>query len=155
MTDIIDPRQFPAGTDARHAPLFALAASSLAQTSTARADQIDAEVTTQLVQRLEDSDGVTLAELFDAAPSVAIARHLWRRLIQAWRFASRPAEGEQVAATLFAIPVVIVAGNQTSSALPPVDGVLADLARIGTILREHRAIGGSQTFAFSSALAAT
>jgi hypothetical protein len=153
MTDIADPRQYPASTDARYAPLFALAASSLAQTSTARADEIDAGITAQLALRLEENDGVALAELLDAAPSVAIARHLWRRLIDAWRVTSRPAESEQVAATLFAIPIVIVAGNPTPSTLPPVDGVLIDVVRIDAILREHGAIGGSQTFALSGALA--
>ena len=154
MTDIADPRVFPAGADTVYAPLFALVASSLGDSSTVRADEIDRGVTTQLVRCLQDSDGFSLAALFDAAPSVAIARHLWRRLIQAWREASRAAEGEQLTATLFAIPVVIVVGNQTSSALPPVDAVLNDLDRIGAILREHRAIGGSETFALASALAA-
>src|SRR5438477_5537293 len=41
MTDIGDPRIFPAATDTRYAPLMALAASSLAQTSIARAEEID------------------------------------------------------------------------------------------------------------------
>jgi hypothetical protein len=154
MTDIADPREFPAAADTPYAPIFALVDSSLAETSTARADDVDHAVTMQLVQRLEAGDGSWLTGLFDAAPSVAIARHLWRRLIQAWRHASRAAEGEQIAATLFALPVVIVAGNQTSSTMPPVDGVLSDLERIGAILREHRALGGSQTFALASALVA-
>ena len=35
-----------------------------------------------------------------------------------------------------------------------VDGVLGDPERIGAILREHRAVGGSQTFALASTLAA-
>jgi hypothetical protein len=153
MTDIADPRQFSSDSATAHASLFALVASSLAQTSAAHAEQIDVEVTMLLVQRLADGGGASLAELFDAAPSVAIARHLWRRLIQAWRHASRPGEGEQVAATLFAIPIVIVAGNQTSSPVRPVGGVLDDVARIDAILQEHGAIGGSQTLALSSALA--
>jgi hypothetical protein len=155
VTDIADPREFPAAADTACAPLFALVDASLAQTSVARAEEIDRAVTMQLVQRLQDGDGSWLAGLFDAAPSVAIARHLWRQLIQAWGVASRPSGGEQIAATLFAIPIVIVAGNQTPSALPPVAGVLADVARINAILHEHRAIGGSRTFALSCALAAT
>ena len=154
MTDIADPRVFPAGADTVYAPWFALAASSLADSSTARADEFDRALTTQLVQRLGDGDGSWLAGLFDAAPSVAIARHLWRRLIEAWRDASRVAAGERIAATLFALPVVVVVGNQTSSALPLVGGVLGDPERIGAILREHRALGGSQTFALASAVTA-
>ena len=96
MTDIADPRVFPADTGPRYAPLIALATSSLAETSVARADEIDRAVTMQLVQHLQDGDGSWLTGFFDAAPSVAIARHIWRRLIQAWHHASRAAEGEQI-----------------------------------------------------------
>ncbi len=153
MTDIADPRVFPAAGVAG-SPLYALAAESLAETSTARADQIDRAVSAQLVQRLRAGDGRSLAAEFDTVPSVAIARHLWRRLIDAWREASRAAEGEHIRATLFAIPVVVVAGNQTSAAITSVDGVLGDPERIGAILREHGAVGGCQTFALAGALAA-
>src|SRR5438046_9264457 len=116
MTDIADPRVFPAGTDARYASLIALAASSLAQTSTARAEEIDRALMMQVAHHLHDADGSWLAGAIDAAPSSAVARHIWRRLLHAWRHASRAAEGEQLAATLFALPVVIVAGNQASVA---------------------------------------
>ncbi len=154
MTDIADPRVFPAVAGVAASPLYALAAASLAETSTARAQQIDRAVTAQLVQRLQTEDAHSLAADFDAAPSVAIARQLWRRLIDAWQQASRAAEGEQLRATLFAIPVVIVAGNQTAAALPSVEGVLADPELVGAILREHGAVGGSQTFALAGTLAA-
>jgi hypothetical protein len=154
MTDIADPRVFPADADTVYASWFALAASSLADSSTARADELNRTLTTQLLQRLGDRDGSWLAGLFAAAPSVAIARHFWRRLIEAWRDASRVADGEHIAATLFALPVVIVVGNQTSSVLPPVDSVLYNPERVGAILREHRALGGSQTFALAGAMTA-
>ena len=154
MIDIADPRTFPATADSAYAPLFALCASSLAESSTARADEFDRGVTLQLVQRLQDEDVSWLAGLVDAVPSVAIARHLWRRLIEAWRHASRAADGERIAATLFAVPIVIVAGNQTSSEAGPIDGVLNDPGRIGEILRGQRAVGGSQTLALANTLAA-
>ncbi len=155
MTDIADPRVFPDATESPSAPLYALAASSLADASIANADTIDRKVTMQLAERLQAGDARSLAGVFDTAPSVAIARYLWRRLIEAWRHASRVAEGEQVMATLFAMPVVIVAGSQATSAVPPIECVLNDLDRVGAILRDHRAIGGSRTFALTSALSAS
>jgi hypothetical protein len=154
MTDIADPRIFPSAAGVADASLYALAAASLGETSTARAERIDRTVTAQLAQRLESGDAFSLAAEVDAAPSVAIARHLWRRLIDAWQQASRASGAEELKATMFAIPVVIVAGNQSSAAVPPVDGVLRDPERICVILREHGAVGGSQTFALASTLAA-
>ena len=154
MTDIPDPRVFPDAAGVAASPLYALAAASLAETSVARAEQIDRTVIAQLVQRLQTGDARSLAADFDAAPSVAIARHLWRRLIDAWHEASRVRAGEHLRATLFALPVVIVAGNQTSAAIAPVEGVLSDPERVAAILREHGAVGGCQTFALASTLAA-
>ena len=94
-----------------------------------------------------------LAELFAAAPSAALARHLWRWLIGAWRQASRAAAGEGVAATLFALPVVIVAGSQPGAAELALAGIRPDCNRISTILQEHGALAGNRTFALASALA--
>ena len=154
MTDIADPRVFPAASDSESASLFALAAASLASDSVARAEELDRAAAMQIEQYLRTEGGSGLTGLFDAAPSVAIARHLWRRLIEAWRNASSVDEGEQLRTTLFTLPVVIVAGSQNASAAPPVECVLNDPERASTVLREHRAIGGSQTFALSSALVA-
>ncbi len=98
-----------------------------------------------------------LADTLAAAPSVAIARQLWRRLIDAWALASRPDAGEGVAAALFALPVVLVAGSPEGAdgaAPPELSGRLSDTERLATILREQRALGGNQTFAFAPALVA-
>ena len=154
MTDIADPRIFPVATDSPYASLYALAATSLASASMARAEELDRAVAAQIEHYLRAEDGSALAATIDAAPSVAIARHLWRRLIEAWRNASTVGDSERLRATLFTMPVVIVAGSQNASAMPPVECVLNDPDRAGAILREHGAIGGSQTFALSGALTA-
>ena len=153
MIDIADPRVFPEHIDAVHAPLVELAAASLAASSSARADEIDDILVKALAERIGRGDGLLLAELFAAAPSAALARHLWRWLIAAWREASRAAAGEGVAATLFALPVVIVAGSQPGAAALALSGILQDCDRIAAILHEHGALAGNRTFALASALA--
>ena len=96
-------------------------------------------------------DGAVLAETFTTAPDAAIYRHLWRALVDAEAIAP---EGD-VQATVFALPVVIVAGladgTGTTATLP---GVLSDTAALATVLREHGALAGNQTFALATALAA-
>ncbi len=96
-------------------------------------------------------DGTQLAALLAGAPSVAIARHLWRLLDAAWRDAA--AEGEAgLAITVFAIPVVVVAGLEAARGERTLSAVLAAPERLGAILREHRALAGNQSFALANVL---
>ena len=104
-----------------------------------------------LSRRSCSGDGAALAETFATAPGAAIYRHLWRALVDAEAIAPE----SDVQATVFALPVVIVAGLAdgagTSATLP---GVLSDTAGLASILREHGALAGNQTFALATALAA-
>jgi hypothetical protein len=155
--EISDPRTFPEHAEATHAPLMALAEASLAAASTAQADAIDQALTVALADRLVSGDTLLVSELVAAAPSVAVARQLWRRVIDAWGHASRAAAADGVAATLFAMPVVIVAasqaGDRVGSALS-IAGVLPDTARLVAILREHRALAGNEAFGLADTLVA-
>jgi hypothetical protein len=153
--DMADPRVFPEAVDATHATLIGLAEASLAATSAIRAEEIGRALTTALVDRLQSGQALPLAEVIAAAPSPAIARALWRSLIEAWGLASGDGAGG-VAATLFALPVVIVAGREpgddpveTVAAIP---GVLSDTTRLTAIMREHRALAGNETFGLAAAL---
>ncbi|MDQ2963445.1 MAG: hypothetical protein M3R31_09865 [Pseudomonadota bacterium] len=156
--EISDPRTFPARAKTAHTPLIELAEASLAETSAGRADALDRTLTTALAERLESGDALLLAELIAAAPSVAIARQLWRRLIDAWRLASRRGATDGVAATLFAVPVVVIAATRstadTSALVPSVAGVLSDTARLAAILLEHRALASNDSFGLADALVA-
>ena len=153
-----DPRRFPERIDPAHAPLIELAEAGLAAASTARADAIDRALSVALAARLESGTALFVAELLAAAPSVAVARQLWRRLIEAWRLASSAAAEDGVAATLFAMPVVIVAGSRTGdeapAAVPSIAAVLSETARLVAILREHGALAGNQSFGLADALVA-
>jgi hypothetical protein len=59
---------------------------------------------------------------------------------------------EGLALSLFAIPVVIVAGSEGSDAHAPLAATLDDVAGLADLLREHGALGGSRTFALADAL---
>ena len=154
--DIADPRAYCAPTGPIQESLIRLAEASLAASSVSRAEEIDATLVSALAGHLQGEDAWRLADLFSAARSAAVARHIWRRLIDGWRAASA-AEGDRVVATLFALPVVIVAGatsNDSSSSASTLGGVLAGVLnepeRVTALLREHHALGGNLTFALAA-----
>jgi hypothetical protein len=158
--DIADPRAYSAPTDPIQESLIRLAQASLAASSASRAEEIDATLVNALAGHLQGEDAWRLADLFSAAPSAAVARHIWRRLIDGWRAASA-AEGDRVVATLFALPVVIVAGatsNDSSPAASTLGGVLAGVLNepegVMALLREHHALGGNLTFALAAPMVA-
>jgi len=154
MPELTDPRTFPERADPTQSALLDLASASLAATSTARAAEADAELTRALLQQLRSGDGAQLAALFAAAPSAVIARHLWRRLQEAWTDATKAPADASVVATLFAMPIVIVVGRQSDEGPALVNGVLANVASIVSLLREQGALAGNQTFGFAHALVA-
>ena len=147
--EIDDPRLFTAHAETLQSPLFEMAEASLAASSITRADEIDRALVMALAHRLIAGEGSFVAELLAAAPSAPVARHLWRRLSDAWREASR-GEENSLTATLFAIPLVLVAAGKDGDG--EIAGVLVDAVRIAAILREHRALGGSETFALAPPL---
>src|SRR6266496_3103147 len=156
--DIDDPRVFAESVDPSHASLLELAQAGLAATETARADEINRALTKVILDRLRSRRALLLADTIAAAPSPAIARALWRCLIAAWAPASRNSTAA-LAATLFALPIVIVAGRESGSGEqtdePSLPGVLADTSRLAAILRAHGALGGNETFALAPALVAS
>jgi hypothetical protein len=148
--DIDDPRLFEAHGESSQTPLFEMAEASLAASSIARADEIDRALVMALARRLVAGEGSFIAALLAAAPSAPVMRHLWRSLIDAWREASRGEEENDLTATLFASPLVLVAAGKAADG--EIAGGLGDTLRIAAVLREHRALGGSETFALAPAL---
>jgi hypothetical protein len=149
---IPDPREFsdPGSAAPENARVYALAAESLAADSRQRADALDREIHSTLAQLLA-TDGAALAALFGGAPSVAVTRHLWRALDAAWRGGTATRETGLVFA-VFALPVVIVSGVEGATADAAHPGILDDASALAEILREHGAVGGSETFALSETL---
>ena len=152
--DIADPRVFWLPAEAAHAPLLELAQASLAATTTARAEEVHRTLIRAALDRLRSGRASTLADAIANAPSPAIARELWRCLIDAWSPAWRDAAE---IATLFALPVVVVAARDTGAppAASTLPGALRDTQPLIRILTEHHALRGNQAFALASALVAS
>jgi len=156
--DIDDPRVFPAQVEAAHAPLIELAEAGLAATTTARAQEVERALVRMVLDYLQSDRALLLADAIANAPSPATARALWRCLIAAW--AAAPRNGQTgIAATLFAIPVVIVAGREPnadeSAGDAELSGVVPDTGRLAAILRQHGALAGNEAFALAPALTAS
>jgi hypothetical protein len=149
-----DPRVFPdigAATESARG-LYLLAEQSLRTETAQRADAVERELRDALLARLI-AGGPELAAMLAGAPSVEVTRQLWRSLDRAWREAT--ADGDAtLAVTMFAVPLVIVVGREGTDDDGVLAGILADPAKLAGILREHRALGGNQTFVFSNALVA-
>lgn len=149
-----DPRTFPdpASAPAAMRELHALAEASLAAESGQRSDAINRDLRAALARRLE-SGGAELAMALDGAPSVAVARHLWRTLDAVWRDAPL-ADGAAVAVTVFALPVVVVTGTADVHTEVALTGVIGRPEKLAGILGEYGALKGNRTFVLANALVA-
>jgi len=154
MSESNDPRGFPdpAAAPAEFASLHALAARSQAAATRDRATELDADIRATLMAFLAPGQGDRLAAVFATAPSVATYRHLWRLLAQCEQETSLAGT---LNVTVFALPIVIVAGIETDGAAPTsLPGVLPGAKALAGLLREHRALSGNQSFALANGLVA-
>lgn len=152
LSAIPDPRLFPdperAGPDAR--ALYAKAAAALAAETALEAAKLDREIQGALAAEIS-AGGNVLATTIAGAPSIDVARHLWRLLDAAARDWQ---QGDGLAATIFAIPVIIVAAGKPAADRAALQGVLADPERLAHVLRDGGALAGNRNFALASALVA-
>lgn len=170
------PPQVDANTADPVAALHAIAADGIAA-STWTAEEAHRTATLRAVTALiRSGNGEALARAVEHAPSLAVARYLWRTLEAADTDPRVDASesGTTLATTLFAIPVVIVAagdpspqaehhakadvpsGVATGDAAPQrhiVRGVYDGRERVAGLLREHHAFGACETFALAGTLA--
>jgi len=145
--DLDDPRAWP-GANAAIAP-WADAQRAIDATTRADADALDARLRDWLAAAMAAGDGDRLVRALADAPSAAAARHLRRLLADVERATQSPNE---LHTTLFAIPVIVVAGLDAGAAPVTLAGVLPDVATLAAMLRDARAFGGCETFALSSSL---
>ena len=149
-TAIADPRQWSAQAPVGAAHLHRLARESFGAATVQESERCDAEIRATLDAMLHARDAAPLADAFATAPAADVYRHLWRQFERA----EATLRDDVLRGTVFALPVVIVAGiaegGQAHALLP---GVLDDAGAIAALLREHGALAGNQTFALANALA--
>ena len=150
---IADPRIFadPGAASPDVAAIYRQADASLNAQTGQGADTADDALRAALAPRLA-ADGAFLAQLVARAPSVAVARHLWRLLDALCQPVTDAGGG--VAVTAFAIPVIIVAGVEGATSGGTLTATLPDRAALAAILIEHGALAGNRTFALADALVA-
>lgn len=171
LAALADPRAYAAEADAddvrasrlaraahgadRVAELFALADDGLAASTSAGEEALRARMAGALKAAIRNGDGSTLARAIERAPSLAIARYLWRALETADTDPRIDAAGSgaTLATTLFALPLVIVAAADATPRV--VSAVIRERALLAAPLREHRAFGACETFALAGTLATT
>ena len=154
LAGLQDPRAWAAGAaaDDAVARLHAIAKAGL-DAATSRDEEASREAARRaLGALLHAGDGRGLALALAAAPSLPVARYLWRLLETIEGDAARSAAG--LSTMLFAIPVVVVAGLAQEGEGARLPGVLGQRDALAALLLEHRALGGCETFALSGSLAA-
>src|SRR4030095_2724070 len=149
FTALADPRVFPdaAAASPSEARLYVLAAEALGAPTRQAAEPAKRAIRDELARMLT-GDGDALAALFRCAPSVPVTRQLWRLLDTVWREGT---SDENAGIALFALPLVIVTARDGADAASH-RGILYDPAHLAGILREHRALGGSESFVLASPL---
>ena len=133
-----DPRSFPdiASASAEDVALYRRAEAWLEAPTGQEADARARELRELIDARLRGA-GSALASVFAGAPSVAVARALWRTLEAAWRGVGRGSV-DDVAAILFAIPLVLVVGGEEGAegiAAGVIPGVLPNAAALADLGR--------------------
>ena len=149
-----DPRIFPDAASASEAArvLYALAERALAAEIAPEADACERELRTALLALLRGT-GTLLAEILAGAPSISVARYVWRALDAAWRDATH-AEGSALEVTVLVLPLVIVVGREGAGDAGELPGIVEHVDRLTAILRDHGALLGNTTFQLSNALVA-
>ena len=145
--DLDDPRAWP-GANAAIAP-WADAQRAVDAATRAGTDALDIRLRDWLAAAIAAGDGDRLVRALAGAPSAAVARHLRRLLADVER---APQASNPLHTTLFAIPVIVVAGLDAGAAPVTLAAVLPDVAALAATLRDARAFGGCETFALSSSL---
>jgi hypothetical protein len=125
--------------------IIALAEQSLAAEIAVQQEKLDQALRVALRSALRAGEGARLAQAISHAPGPDIARHIWRRLAEAF---AQSADATLVS-RLFALPVVLVAAARKPLQIA---GLLSDTAALRSSMQEHGALAGNRNFTLSNAL---
>ncbi len=159
MTDVFsmpDPRAFAAfdslnasETAAAHHALLRRAIDALATEQSVVQQKLDEEIIAEMAALLQSNSTDAIESAIAQSPSLAVQRHLTRRLADAHVAAGRARGDQDLPLTVFAIPIVIVAGAAAPSQLL---GALPDVNALVAIMKANGALRGNQSFVLSNSL---
>jgi hypothetical protein len=143
-----DPRRYP---DAALAPpedrlLYSLAEATLAAGTSVEGDRAERALRGEAERRL--AQGISLKQVLEGAPSLAVHRAVWRMLA---RCTGAPLGGGEVGVVLFAFPVVLVAAAQGDAPVR-LPALLAERKGLQDLMRAHGAPAGCQVFSLAPAM---
>lgn len=148
-----DPRAFPtydhAGPESAN-PLIDLALASLAAEQGVIQEKRDSELTAAIAGAITANDTAPIAEALRRAPSLAVQRHITRALALAQVAAGQARGDADLPTTVFAVPIVIVAGNASAVTVP---GAVPKVDELVALMKGAGALRGNQSFGLSNALA--
>jgi hypothetical protein len=146
MPNLADPRCFAAG---QTNPLENLAARIVAEPDAMQRERFRQELREDLTQTLRAGRDDLLSAAVAEVSSPEAGNCLWAAVDQAL---NTPADDKAaLAASLFAIPIVLVSAGPEGREIP---GVLKDVRKLARILEEHGALGVHQNFGLNQALCA-
>ncbi len=145
-----DPRAFPIYDGAQPNPLIDLALASLAAELGVIQEKRDTELSEGLAALLLAGNTSEIADALMRAPSHATLRHITRMLASAHVDAGRARGDTALPATVFSIPVIVVAANSGPVSVP---GALPNIDEITTLMKANGALRGNENFVLSNALA--
>src|SRR2546423_11447391 len=138
-----DPRLY--SLSASNDEIGVLAMQSLATEIAVHQEKLDDRLRAALHAALRAGEGARIQQAIDHAPGPDVARHIWRRLAEAFSYT----DDATLVARLFAFPVVLVAAASEPLSM---SGVLSDTNSLRATLREHDALAGNENFALSNVL---
>ena len=146
---IPDPRAYPAYDASQPNPLINLALDSLAAEVGVIQEKRDTELRERIAASLIANDISEITDAFARAPSLAVERHITRALALAHVHAGQAQCDAALPTTVFALPLVIVAGNPSPVNVP---GALPNVDEFIALMKASNALRGNQSFVMSNAL---
>jgi hypothetical protein len=147
-----DPRAFPLydkSNAATHNPLVDTAIEALATEQSVVQQRLDEALVADMASALRAGNAKIIADALALAPSLEVLRHLSRRVAEAHVAAGRAMGDADLPATVFAIPLIIVAGSSNPTQIP---GAVPDVNELIAAMKGNGALRNNQSFALSNSL---
>jgi hypothetical protein len=144
-----DPRAFPLYDASKPNPLIDTALEALATEQSVVQQRLDESLVAQMAGALREKNVATIADALARAPNLEVLRHLTRRIAEAHVAAGRAGGDADLPATVFAIPLIIVAGSSNPTQIP---GAAPDVTELIAAMKGNGALRNNQTFALSNSL---